>query len=204
MDRRLILVLGGVRSGKSAFAEDLAKQIGENVLYVATADVGDDEMRHRVEEHRRRRPESWRTVEIPLKVGMNLQASMEGADVVLIDCLSVLVANVLQQYGTDAGDDVVDAAANIEEFLREEMSDLLACYRGSSASFVIVSNEVGHGVVPPYPLGRIYRDVLGLANQYIAREADEVYMLVAGVPIELKALSRITGQAQIGRLIDSF
>lgn len=193
MEKKLILVLGGARSGKSLFAERLAGQIGCDVLYIATATADDDEMRRRIEEHRRRRPATWQTVEAPLNVSAAIRANSERHHVVLIDCLSVLVSNMLLEH-EKADEDVVAASARVEEAVRREMDKLLACYEDSTATFVVVSNEVGHGVVPAYPLGRVYRDVLGLANQLVARNADEVYLLVAGVPIELKALSRISLQ----------
>lgn len=179
-------MLGGVRSGKSAYAEGLAKRSDGSVLYVATATAGDDEMRRRIEEHRRRRPESWRTAEIPLGVGAALRASLPGIDVVLLDCLSVLISNVLLHNEAADEDQGVALYARAEAAVQREIDRLLECYNDSSATFVVVSNEVGLGVVPPYPLGRVYRDLLGMANQNIARCADEVYLLVAGVAVELK------------------
>ncbi len=191
MNNKLILILGGARSGKSSFAEQLAGELGPEVLYVATATVGDDEMRERVSRHRERRPSAWRTLEAPTGVAAALREEIGAANVVLLDCLSVLVSNVLLQNEDGTGGDVLSAttATKVEEAVRREVDSLLAYWRESTASFVVVSNEVGLSVVPAYPLGRIYRDLLGLANQWVAQEADEVYLVVAGIPVELKALS---------------
>lgn len=198
--RKLILVLGGVRSGKSGFAEKLAAELGESVLYAATAEVRDEEMRQRVENHRRRRPESWSTAEVPRQLGAALRGQIGAEQVILIDCLSVLISNILLEHAESVGDDTVSASVSnqIEESVLQEIGTLLQCYRESTATFVVVSNEVGQGIVPPYPLGRLYRDLLGLANQRVAQEADEVYLLIAGIPVEIKALSREIGARRNG------
>lgn len=201
MKKKLIQILGGARSGKSTFAEKLAGQIGDSVLYVATATASDDEMQHRIAEHRRRRPAAWQTAEIPLHLGRTLREHVRDAEVVLIDCLSVLLYNVMFQHTPmDLGmDGSVQAAADIAASLHHELDELLACYRDASATFVVVSNEVGLSIVPPYPLGRIYRDLLGWANQRMAGEADEAYIVFAGIPVELKALSKMIAVAGDGR-----
>ncbi len=184
---RLTLVLGGARSGKSDYAEALAAQMGSRVLYVATAEALDDEMRARVAAHQARRPSAWATLEAPLHVGEALRscAAAAGADVLLLDCLTLLVSNVILLSGPDAPEPDPSAAW---EWVQAEVESLLAASRELGANLIVVSNEVGLGVVPPYSLGRTYRDCLGWANQALARAADHVILLVAGLPVDLKDL----------------
>ena len=190
MTRELILILGGARGGKSEFADGLAVQLGERVLYVATAQAGDDEMRRRISDHRTSRPRSWTTVEAPIGVGAAVSAALRDhpAEVVLLDCVTLLVSNVVLGDLPDGDPDLVDEAA-ARSRVSAEMDELLATYRASKASWIIVTNEVGWGLVPPYPLGRVYRDLLGWANQRLAQAADRVYLVVAGLPIDVKALA---------------
>ncbi len=181
MGKRLIFLLGGARSGKSAYAENWARERGGRVLFVATAQAFDDEMRDRIAAHRASRPASWHTLEAPLNVGAAIQAQGSGYDIVLVDCLTLLASNALLALAEDCTQADADAA------ILSEVEALLEAYHGSSAIWLIVSNEVGMGVVPPYRLGRLYRDALGRANQRLARQADEVLLLVAGLPWPLKS-----------------
>ena len=177
--KELVLVLGGVRSGKSAFAQSLARRLGGRVTVVATARGADEEMRRRIEEHRRKRPAEWRTVEKPIGVGEAVGAEEGRAEVVLLDCLTMLVANAMAQPARDWRES--------EERVRKEVEELLKACEASSGTVIVVSNEVGMGVVPPYPVGRRYRDLLGWANQRLAGAADRVYWMAAGLAIEIKA-----------------
>lgn len=182
MAKRLVLILGGARSGKSRLAEELAGRLGRRVLYLATAEAGDPEMAGRIARHRARRSPAWRTVEVPRAVGQALARQAGDADVVLLDCLTLLASNLLADLG-DEPDEAVAAAR-----LEREIDELLQAYERGAASLIVVSNEVGWGLVPPYPLGRVYRDLLGRAQQSLAARADRVYLVVAGIPVELKAL----------------
>ena len=175
---KLTFVLGGARSGKSTYAQDLAQEHGGKVLYVATATVGDDEMKVRIESHRAERPAEWRTLEAPLNVGEAIERELaeHPADVILLDCMTLLATNVILQLPENASEKEASAA------LGKEVDALLVCMKKSNARWVIVSNEVGLGLVPPYPLGRIYRDALGRANQQLAKNSDRVVMMVAGIP----------------------
>jgi len=183
----LSLILGGARSGKSAYAEALAAQLGPRVLYVATAEALDEEMEARIAAHRAARPPAWTTLEAPLNVGAALRAhpTAAGADAILLDCLTLLVSNVLLVGDSDAPELDVESAW---ERVRAEVDGLVEAQRELGVDLIIVSNEVGWGVVPPYSLGRTYRDCLGWANQALARAADRVVLLVAGLPLDLKAL----------------
>ncbi len=173
---KIVLFTGGARSGKSTRAEQYAAQLGRPVLYLATAEAGDDEMRERIAQHRRRRSVSWVTLEVPTAVAATL-ATLDLRAVVLLDCLSLLVSNLLLAHEATAAA-VVDA----------EITSLLAAAQARELTLIVVTNEVGMGIVPAYPLGRTYRDLLGRANQRIAAAAAEVYLLVCGIPVEMRAL----------------
>jgi adenosylcobinamide kinase/adenosylcobinamide-phosphate guanylyltransferase len=186
-EHSLTLILGGARSGKSTYAEALAPKLGQRVLYVATAEALDDEMRARAAAHQASRPADWPTLEAPLAVGAALRASPEAAeaDVILLECLTLLVSNVILAGGPDAPEPDVDAAWNA---VQTELEGLLQAHRQLGAHLIMVSNEVGLGVVPPYNLGRTYRDCLGRANQTLARIADRTILMVAGLPVDLRAM----------------
>lgn len=180
---KLTLILGGARSGKSRHAQRLVEQRGGRVLFLATATAGDDEMRARIEKHQQERPAGWTTFEIPHGIAAALARQPGDADVILLDCLTLLVTNVMLLDMPDS--DQPDEAAAVER-VEAEISSLLRAIAASPADWIIVSNEVGLGLVPPYPLGRIYRDLLGRANQQIAARAEEVYWLVAGIPVPIQ------------------
>lgn len=182
MDSRLCLVLGGVRSGKSAFAEKLAGDIKKPTLYVATGQPTDEEMEERIRRHRSSRPAHWTTLEEPLELGARLEAAMPGAeppDVVVIDSLDSWLSNMLYelryQHAREAESTTLGAADR-----------MLSVIAASHAAFVLVSSEVGFSLVPPEPLGRQFQDTLGLLNQRVAAAADQVYLVVAGIPTEIK------------------
>lgn len=194
MSGELILVLGGARSGKSSYAEELVKGLGERVIYVATAQPGDEEMVARIARHQRRRPAGWRTLEAPLQVGAAVRATVEAGptDVVLLDCLTFLVSNRILQglpdLPSDEELDSVDEEA-AQRRITAELDGLLEAHRACGIPWVVVSNEVGLGLVPPYHLGRVFRDLQGWANQRLAAEADRVYLMVAGLPLDLRGLT---------------
>jgi adenosylcobinamide kinase/adenosylcobinamide-phosphate guanylyltransferase len=182
-----ILITGGARSGKSRFARELAQTLGQPVLFVATAEAGDDEMRQRIEEHRRTRPTAWHTLEATTQIGHHILQQIGGAQVVIIDCLTLLVSNVLGQFIDPTGNNIDDSLA--EKAVTREINELIDCLNRVAASFIIVTNEVGMGLVPVNRVGRTYRDLLGKANQRLAERADEVYLMVSGLPVRIKPLS---------------
>jgi adenosylcobinamide kinase/adenosylcobinamide-phosphate guanylyltransferase len=189
---KLTLILGGARSGKSSFAEGRARELGgDSVLYVATSEMKDEEMQQRVEKHRAGRPSAWGTLEAPRNVAQALRQERSAAKVVLLDCVTFLVANHLLDAAGPEGDPFASPSADpfderIEADVVAEVEALAAFVRETEVEVLAVSNEVGLGVVPPYELGRAYRDILGRANQILARHADEVLLLVAGIPMKVK------------------
>jgi adenosylcobinamide kinase / adenosylcobinamide-phosphate guanylyltransferase len=202
---RFILVTGGARSGKSTFAERLAAQLAEplggRVTYLATSETNDAEIAARVAAHRAARPAAWTTVECPLEAPVAVRQHA-AAPVLLLDCVTFWVTNLLFRGGALGGSTPPDEGFNyVKDLLPagEEraasarvsagVADLLAALAETGATMVAVSNEVGLGVVPEYPLARLYRDQLGWANQRLAAAADRVYFLVAGFPLDVTALA---------------
>ena len=179
MTAPITLILGGARSGKSSYAEKLAADMGRTVLYIATAEAGDEEMIERIRIHQQTRPADWDTLEAPLEVGQALHQVQQPPDVLLLDCLTLLVSNLVIKLEQEP-------LAAIEQAAIAEIDALLAARRQLDAPLLVVSNEVGLGLVPPYSLGRTYRDVLGRANQYLAAKADCVLFMVAGLPLVMK------------------
>ncbi|MCY4616944.1 MAG: bifunctional adenosylcobinamide kinase/adenosylcobinamide-phosphate guanylyltransferase [Chloroflexi bacterium] len=172
MSKRLTLVLGGARAGKSTYAQRLAEQ-AERVLFVATAEALDEDMTARIRAHQESRPPEWDTLEEPLEIVQSMKPLLSSYDTVLLDCLTLWVSNLLLR------DMDCDVPSRVE--------DLLRLYRQQDASWIVVSNEVGLGIVAPTKLGRVYADELGRVNQMIAAEADEVIFMAAGLPLTLKS-----------------
>jgi adenosyl cobinamide kinase/adenosyl cobinamide phosphate guanylyltransferase len=177
--RTLTLILGGARSGKSRRAVEIARStaVGTGgVLFVATAEARDEEMAIRIAAHRRERPAEWRTLEEPQALADCLSRDVDRSDLIVIDCLTLWVSNLMD------GADPLAFTSDIDVHL----AGLLAAYRQGRASWIVVSNEVGLGLVPDTVLGRAYRDALGAANRSVAAEADRVILMVAGLSLDLK------------------
>ncbi len=179
MTQRLTLILGGARSGKSSYAQKISAERGNTVLYVATAEAVDGEMATRIAAHRAERPTHWQTLEASNNVGAAIR-SQSNHQIVLLDCLTLLANNVIVPLPEPVTEETATQA------LKKEVDELMHAYHESNAEWIIVSNEVGLGLVPPYPLGRVYRDALGRANQQLAAVADEVILMVAGLPVKIK------------------
>ena len=179
MNKQLILVLGGARSGKSAYAQNLIEQQARPALFIATATAGDEEMQARIAAHQASRLPLWITLEAPTQVGRAYRSAPQ-TDWTLLDCMTLLVSNLLLSQP-----EPVDERA-FQKTVDAEINELLAAYRQRQDSLMIVSNEVGLGLVPPYALGRYYRDALGRANQRLAQAADQVVFMVAGLPMKVK------------------
>lgn len=186
---RLILILGGARSGKSRFAQQLAQACSDeehrSVVYIATAEAGDEHMRQRIERHRRDRPSDWETIEAPQNVAAAIEAAGDSVAAIIVDCLTLLISNLLLVGGEDSCEDEAQVASK-EETILDEIEALIRAARRANAQVIIASNEVGMGIVPLTRLGRIFRDIAGRANQAIAQAADEVFVMWAGLPQRIK------------------
>jgi adenosylcobinamide kinase/adenosylcobinamide-phosphate guanylyltransferase len=191
MNGHVTLVLGGARSGKSAWAERHAAESGRPVLYLATATAGDDEMAERIAAHQARRPADWSTIEAPRRLLNTIQAAAAPGNAVLVDCLTLWVSNeLLAAIGEQDPDHVPPATwTAAEASLVNEARALVALARERGFALILVSNEVGMGVVPATALGRGYRDVLGRVNQAVASDADAVMLMVAGLAVDFRRLA---------------
>ena len=184
MERKTVLLIGGARSGKSSYAEKMASEIGGEVLFVATAEARDEEMHRRIEVHKKSRPAHWHTLEAPCQVGSCIALDSRNLSVVVLDCVTLLVNNILCQHMAVDGEDVNEKA--VEDDVKSEIKAIIDCMEKSPATYILVTNEVGEGIIPLGASTRIYRDVLGRANQMLARVVDEVYLMVAGIPLRVK------------------
>src|SRR5712692_414012 len=244
---RLVLIIGGARSGKSSFAEQLAASSERPVAFIATATADDNEMRERIARHRASRPRQWHTLEEPLDLSGAGRRASELADVLLLDCVTLWLGNVLSQAskqhesapihpanaaslalirltnaaaqlpsgpGETQGELVLRTQAGckekddkeeeveepslpgrlFDESALKEIEALLTVVKSLAPgkTLIVVTNEVGLGIVPAYPLGRLYRDTLGYVNQQLARAADRVYLMVAGIAVDIKHLNEET------------
>ena len=171
--RTVTLVLGGARSGKSRYAQELASAF-HRVVFIATARRDDAEMRAKIAQHRRERPSSWKTIEVCSGLDRALREECQAADLLLVDCLTLYMANIM---GRKRGE---------RRHARTHIRFLCEAVRDAEPSVIMVSNEVGGGIVPPYRSGREYRDLLGELNQQIAKVADRVVLMVAGYPLTIK------------------
>jgi adenosylcobinamide kinase / adenosylcobinamide-phosphate guanylyltransferase len=176
----LTLILGGARSGKSSYAQSLAEAAETSVTFIATAQALDQEMSARIQKHRAERPATWETFEIPFDIASCVKQIKSG--VIILDCVTLLVSNLLMQF---VHNDLVDEVPFMTA-VQKEINELISILRGGEKDWLIVSNEVGLGLVPPYQMGRVYRDAIGWANQRLAREADKVILMVAGIPTTIK------------------
>jgi len=177
---KLIFITGGARSGKSDFAEKMANSLGKSVAYLATGQPLDDEMKIRIKKHKDRRRNNWKTFEEPIKIKELINRLGLEKEVILIDCLTLLTSNLLLRKENKVED------SKWQEEILSEIKKLAEISYKVPAQVIIVSNEVGMGVVPDNTLGRVYRDILGRANSIIAKKADEVFMMVSGIPLKIK------------------
>jgi adenosylcobinamide kinase/adenosylcobinamide-phosphate guanylyltransferase len=195
---KIYFLLGGARSGKSEYSESLASSLSTKVAYLATAEIIDEEMKKRIELHKIRRPAGWQTFEFGKSSICidDFNPVLESViskqmDVILIDCITNLLFRIVYKHRVEDLE-IIDNAferkieAEVLEFFDQFLSQLIKAGNEHNLNIVIVSNEVGLGLVPPYPFGRVFRDLLGLANKKIASASDEVYFFVAGLKIQMK------------------
>ena len=169
---KIILILGGARSGKSTYALSLAKE-KKRIAFIATCQALDKEMKERIKLHKKARPKDWQTFEEPREIGLLLGKMGNSFDCIIIDCLTLLVSNLLLSGGN-------------QTIIEEEINKILAGLKNKKAKVIIVSNEVGLGIVPEHKMGRVFRDIAGRVNQLVAQRVDEVWFVVAGLPLKIK------------------
>jgi adenosylcobinamide kinase/adenosylcobinamide-phosphate guanylyltransferase len=182
---RVVLVTGGARSGKSAFAEQRAKDAGGKVGYIATAVVTDADMENRIARHRASRPAEWETFEKPFGLAqLTRDERFSHCDTLLLDCLTTLTTNHMMDSGLDFDTCALDAVQMLEEKITADVDHLLDAAQGKL--LIMVTNEVGQGVVPAYRMGSLFRDMAGRLNMHVAARANEVYCMISGLPLRLK------------------
>ncbi len=183
---KIIYISGGARSGKSIFAENICKDLSENVSYIATTEVFDEEMKDRVKKHKAQRPKSWETYEVYKNLDKTIQKISKNSDTALLDCLTVMVNNLIFHGDTDIETTSYEQIDKLEKSISDEITKLLHMARSCNINLIIVSNEIGMGIVPENKLSRIYRDIIGRANQKCAAESDEAYFVVSGIALKIK------------------
>lgn len=183
--KKIILLLGGARSGKSHYAQEYARKNAAQVLFVATATAGDEDMRLRIERHKQDRPAGWRMLEAATNVGIQIEANAGDAQLVVIDCITMLINNIFCRFDENQFGTISEAV--LEKDVVAEIKQLQNSMEKVNASFLIISNEVGLGLVPENRMGRLYRDFLGRVNQMLAQQSDEVYLIAAGIAVRIKS-----------------
>lgn len=194
-----LLIIGGARSGKSSMAEKIARhqeeRSGGGVIYLATARAGDDEMEARIAAHRERRPDNWKTLEEELYPGRRLQEHIEWENnaepgIVLLDCITLLVSNHIVKV-REEGDKEQNNPAEEQLYRRiiEEMERIVQLAGANSFDLILVSNEVGLGVVPPSEMGRMFRDISGRINRKLEELCDKTYFMIAGKAVDIEKIA---------------
>ncbi|EDS77941.1 bifunctional adenosylcobalamin biosynthesis protein CobP [Clostridium botulinum C str. Eklund] len=184
---KIILVTGGARSGKSSYAENIAKNIGKKILYIATSIPFDKEMKHRVQKHKESRPQFWDTYEGYRDLDRVVREKNSLYDGILLDCVTIMTSNFMFDY---IGDKIQQAdnttLDKLEKKIMTNFEKILNEAIKGNSTMILVTNELGYGIVPENKLARVYRDIVGRINQYIASRANEVYLVVCGIPMKVK------------------
>ena len=183
---KITLVTGGARSGKSTFAESLLKDL-DSVLYIATAVPVDEEMKSGIRHHKKERSPDWDTLEAFSSLAQKLQVREKVYSGILLDCVTVLLTNLLfirKDLNLEKYEEAFWRSAEME--ILQEINETLLFFRNSSSDCILVTNELGQGLVPETAFARAFRDLQGRVNQFLAREADDVYLLVSGIPLCIK------------------
>lgn len=176
----LIFITGGARSGKSAYAVELAKRHGGRTAFIATAVAGDDEMEQRIQLHQASRPPAWTTVEEPIKVAEAISGVAVNHQSIIVDCLTLLVSNLIFATPQEP------VNPEHEQSILKAIKQIAETAKNTASTVIVISNELGMGIVPDNALARYFRDVCGRANQLLAAAADEVYVCFSGIPVRIK------------------
>ncbi|MEG0844105.1 MAG: bifunctional adenosylcobinamide kinase/adenosylcobinamide-phosphate guanylyltransferase [Romboutsia sp.] len=183
---KIILVTGGARSGKSNFAEELCIEQNNDTAYIATSIPFDNEMKDRVKKHKKSRPQDWQTYEIYKDIYSIIEHIDKKHKTVILDCVTLLVNNLIFTCGIDIDNSNCDEINRLEKYIKEQVDKLLSEVKRTDLYFIVVTNEIGLGVVPESKLSRVYSDIVGRINQQISKESDEVYFVVSGIPMKIK------------------
>lgn len=183
---KIITVTGGARSGKSSFGEDLLKKSQGNKGYIATATPFDDGMKDRIKKHQASRPKAWKTFELPYEVSSHIYEISESCDIAILDCITVFSSNILFEKEYDWEQISYEKISLLEDKIIEEIQQIIKNARQYNLDLVIITNEVGSGIVPGNRLSRVYRDIAGRINQKLSELSDEVYVTISGIPLKLK------------------
>lgn len=182
---QITFITGGARSGKSTYAEHLAKKDKRQITYIATSIAFDEGMKHRIKKHQSRRPKQWLTIERYRDFDALLEVEeYQRSDILLVDCITVMISNLMFYSGLDFDTCKVEEVDELEKKITLEIEKLLDL--SQEKDMIIVSNELGMGLVPAYKMGNYYRDIAGRINQLIASRADEMFFIVSGLPMKLK------------------
>jgi adenosylcobinamide kinase/adenosylcobinamide-phosphate guanylyltransferase len=183
----LTFIIGGARSGKSSFAEMKANEYGKDVLYIASAVVTDEAMADRVKKHRDQRPKSWKTIEMYSDFKeLSNHIEFNESEVVILDCITTLIGNFMHDSKIDFEKCCMDDVNRLEKKITEEVLCLVETCNKANKKLIIVSNEVGMGVVPSYYMGNYFRDISGRVNNRLGKECEFMYFIFSGIPIKLK------------------
>src|SRR6056297_1161792 len=184
----IILVTGGARSGKSRFAEKLCKSKGDKILYIATSIPFDEEMEDRIKKHKKDRPDNWLLVEKYKNFKeLELSKKFKSANIILLDCITVMISNIYVEEQLDDKTEI-KKYEEIERKILEDINDLTRLVHKQNKEIVLVSNEIGMGIVPINRFTRMYRDTAGRVNQFVSHKADKVYLTISGIGIDIKKL----------------
>ncbi|MCM8773821.1 MAG: bifunctional adenosylcobinamide kinase/adenosylcobinamide-phosphate guanylyltransferase [Candidatus Omnitrophica bacterium] len=171
--KKIIFILGGARSGKSSYAVNLAKSFGKRIVFIATCIPKDKEMRERIKSHKKFRPRTWKVIEESINLDSRLKKLKKGYDAILIDCLGLFISNLME-------------VENNDKIIEKKVEKIIKQIKRSPLNSIVVSNEVGEGIVPDNPFARRFCNLLGKTNQIFAQQADKVIMMVAGIPVIIK------------------
>jgi adenosylcobinamide kinase / adenosylcobinamide-phosphate guanylyltransferase len=187
---RLILVIGGARSGKSSYAEKRVKEMqlrSDDVIYIATAIPTDGDMEIRIKRHQEDRSSEWHTIEQYKQFStLETNENFRQSNYVILDCMTIMITNLMFDHYTDFDAITIEQIEQLEKDIEEEINQLISICHQHDKTLMIVSNEVGYGLVPSYRLGRIFRDIAGRMNQRVASKANEVILVTAGIPLRIK------------------
>jgi len=184
---KIVLVTGGARSGKSTFGEKYIAELASRIAYIATAIPFDDEMKSRIKHHRGSRPQEWTTVEKYFEIDRVIPSIAFEHDGIILDCVTLMVSNMMLEAPDVDWENPDPAKVNeIQDAAIAHAKAIVEALKASKMSGVLITNEIGMGIVPENPMARAFRDIAGRVNQTIASMSDEVWLLVSGIPVKIK------------------